>query len=384
MNLRRILMVCEPGEYGVLIYLRKLVAYLQKQHADVALDYLYSSRRGSSQQQELIASIEAQGGHVQDLCIGNGPELRDVAAFWKIGKFISKTRPDLVHAHSSKAGILARALGVLPGYPPVLYSPHGYYGMAGRRGLKTKFFNGLETVFGHLGCTHNVSDYERNFGIETLRLPADRLVTIVSGINRRVFSPVDAARKLELRRTLGLPETGKLLVTVGRDGYEKNQAAIYEALPKALAEPARFFAHAGWGAQELRESLDSATKAKVFTFPYLEQPQELLQAADGFIMTSRSEAFGLAAFEALCCGLPLIVTATTGLLTLRELKAAIVRWLPNPTEVPTITDAIVSAIDDWASSPSVDTTKQVEEAATYFDEDVQFGKLFALYQKLVE
>lgn len=382
MSLRRILMVCEPGEYGVLIYLRKLVAYLQEHHKGVSIDYVYSSRRGSSQQKELIASIREKGGDTLDLNIGNGPEMRDIPAFLALGRFIRKTSPDLIHAHSSKAGILSRAWAVFPGWSPVLYSPHGYYGMARRKGVKTHFFNALESIFGRLGCTHNVSEYERAFGIDTLGLPPDRLVTIVSGINRSTFCPVNPAQKLALRRKLGLPEVGKLLVTVGRDGYEKNQLAIYQALPRALAAPARFFAHAGWGSSELRASLDPQTKDKVFTYSYLDRPEELLQAADGFIMTSRSEAFGLAAFEALCCGLPLIVTATTGLLTLRDLKHANVRWLSNPAEVNSITDEIVSAIEDWAIAPETDEVAQVAEAALHFDEAAQFDKVFALYQKL--
>lgn len=382
MSLTRILMVCEPGEYGVLIYLRKLIGYLQRHHPEVALDYLYSSRRGSEQQRELVASVEARGGRVLDLKVGNGPEPGDVRALLQTGQIIAETRPSLVHAHSSKAGILARAQALRPGFPPVIYSPHGYYGMAARGGMRTRFFNALETVFGRIGYTHNVSEYERSFGIETLKLSPDRLFTIVSGINRSVFHPVDGTRKAELRRKLGLPETGKLLVTVGREGYEKNQTAIYQALPRALGKPGRYFAHAGWGSDQLRQSLDLQTRERVFTFTYLDQPQELLQAADGFIMTSRSEAFGLAAFEAVCCGLPVIATATTGLLTLRDLKAATVRWLPNPAVAGVITDEVVSAIEEWADAPPIDPLAQVAEAAALFDETVQFDKLFQLYQKL--
>jgi len=382
MSLTRILMVCEPGEYGVLIYLRKLIGYLQQHHPEVALDYLYSSRRGSEPQRELIASVEARGGRVLDLKVGNGPEPGDAQALRQTGKVIAETKPSLVHAHSSKAGILARAQALRPGFPPVIYSPHGYYGMAARGGMKTRVFNALETIFGRIGYTHNVSEYERGFGIETLKLPPERLFTVVSGINRSMFHPVDGGRKAELRRKLGLPETGKLLVTVGREGYEKNQTAIYQALPKVLGKPDRYFAHAGWGSEELRQELDPQTREKVFTFTYLDQPQELLQSADGFIMTSRSEAFGLAAFEAICCGLPVIATATTGLLTLSDLKAASVRWLPNPAEAGAITDEVVAAIEDWAQAPANDPSAQVAEAARLFDETVQFDKLFQLYQKL--
>ncbi|MEK7381960.1 MAG: glycosyltransferase, partial [Elusimicrobiota bacterium] len=52
--------------------------------------------------------------------------LNDLAAFWKLYRLLRREKPDVVHAHSSKAGVLARAAAWLAGVPRIYYSPHAY------------------------------------------------------------------------------------------------------------------------------------------------------------------------------------------------------------------------------------------------------------------
>jgi len=52
--------------------------------------------------------------------------LKDLLAFWKLYRLIRKEKPDVVHAHSSKAGVLARLAARLAGVKKIYYSPHGY------------------------------------------------------------------------------------------------------------------------------------------------------------------------------------------------------------------------------------------------------------------
>lgn len=49
---------------------------------------------------------------------------RDLLSLWRLVSCIRAVRPDVVHAHSSKAGALARMAGALCGLP-VVYTPHG-------------------------------------------------------------------------------------------------------------------------------------------------------------------------------------------------------------------------------------------------------------------
>ena len=52
--------------------------------------------------------------------------LKDLAALIRLYTFFKRERPDVVHVHSSKAGVLARFAGWGSGIKKIFYSPHGY------------------------------------------------------------------------------------------------------------------------------------------------------------------------------------------------------------------------------------------------------------------
>jgi glycosyltransferase involved in cell wall biosynthesis len=314
--------------------------------------------------------------------VSNAPAPADLAALQGITGLVRRVRPDVIHAHSSKAGALARGLRFLGMAPPVLYSPHGYYGMSLRGGLKEKMFNGIEGLLGRREWTHNISIHERTFARDVLRLPVERTLLIFSGVDLDRFSSVSPERRAELRRSLGLPAEARLLVTLGRDVFEKNYADLYAALRRVLPElPNVHFAHAGNGAVELKAGLGESLQSRATAFPFLDDPEHLLQAADGFVLPSRTEAFGLAAFEALGCGLPVILTSTMGFLTLKELGFSGIRWVPNPAECGSVAAELGEAIRDWAGARNEPPPDRAG-LERWFRSSHQFEKLTGVYRAL--
>ena len=380
----RVLMVSEPGRYGVLMFVRNLIGHLHAECPEVLVDYAYSSERGSRDSDELVAAVQARGGEVFDMKVGSMPGIGDVRAARGILDLVRRRRPDVVHAHSSKAGALVRGLALLPGFPPVIYSPHGYYGMSLRGGMKDRGFNAIESALGRRGWTHNVSIHEREFAREVLKLPPEKLLLVFSGVDLDRFRPATPEEKRARREELGLPAEGRLLVTLGRDVYEKNYGDLYRALDRVLPElPGVFFAHAGGGATELRDGLGATAQARTKAYTFLDCPDKLLQAADGFVLVSRSEAFGLVAYEALGCGLPLILTGTMGLLSLKSLGFPGVDWIPNPADHGDVSREIGEAIRRWAAGDSGEMPTRTE-IRRWFDSRVQFGKLVRAYRSLAE
>lgn len=382
-NARRILMVCEPGCYGVLMYVRSLIRHLHAAHPGLIVDYAFSRRRGSPELEDLVAEVAARGGQTLDLAVGNAPERADLVATRRLRELIGRHRPDVIHAHSSKAGALVRLLAWTPGFPPILYTPHGYYGMSRRGGNRDRVFNAIESLLGRFGRTHNVSIHEHAFARNQLRVPAGRALLIFAGVDLARFRPASPAEKAAARCALGLPAEGRLLVTVGRDAYEKNYADLYAALADVLPGAGWHFAHAGEGAVERRAALPPAARAAATAIPFLADPETLYRAADGFVLVSRSEAFGLAAYEAAACGLPLLLTATMGLLSLRQLGVPGIRWLPNPAEHGDISGVIAGALREWAGDPAP-RVERAPQIARWFDERVQFDKLARVYAALAD
>ncbi|HUY66648.1 MAG TPA: glycosyltransferase [Acidimicrobiales bacterium] len=152
-----------------------------------------------------------------------------------------------------------------------------------------------------------------------------RIRIVAPGVDHAFFGPGD---RKQARRALGLPETGPLLLFVGRIQPLKGAAVAVRTLaalgrdhadarlvvvggpsgPRGGAEVDRLLALVG----EL-----GLGQRVVFVPP---RPHELLstyyRAADVCLVPSRSESFGLVALEAAACGAPVVASDVGGLRSL--------------------------------------------------------------------
>ena len=138
----KVLIVVEPGVDGVFRHVEGLCQYLFSQQVEVHL--AYSSLRGSDGLKTLVEAVRNRGGQTLDMRTGNAPCLADMRAFIKLRGLARKVRPDVIHAHSSKAGVLGRTLALAGIKAGFFYTAHAYYGLSGARSRKISFFNWIE------------------------------------------------------------------------------------------------------------------------------------------------------------------------------------------------------------------------------------------------
>jgi glycosyltransferase involved in cell wall biosynthesis len=381
----RLLMVSEPGRDGVFSVVNSIIRQILERHPEITVDLAYSSRRSGESLKELIALLEERGGRTLDLNVGNAPSPADFKALLALLRFTRERSHQLVHAHSSKAGALARIAHFLTPFssPPVLYTPHAYYGMGKFGGIKERLFDFIEALLGHIGITLCTSPDERDFALQELHLPASRLQVIDNGIDTELFAPADAQTKAEARAALSLPVSGKLLVTIGRDSPQKNYEPLYSVLETMLPGGDWNFAHAGAGAPELRARLSPVAQAHCFAFHHLDTIPLFLKAADGFVMTSRYEGLSLAMLQALSTGLPMFLTNAPGFRFLKELGFDQIIWLPDPENITPLEESLRVALQQWASQPPQISLQQRELAEHYFSQPKQIEKLVALYREIL-
>lgn len=126
------------------------------------------------------------------------------------------------------------------------------------------------------------------------------------GVDTAVFTP--AHRDAALRKRLAIDASTRLLVYCGRFAAEKNLPVLYEALRLLGARYVLLLAGAG--------VLPSATPANVRVLPYIGDRRRLaalLGGCDAFVHAGDQETFGLAALEAMACGLPVVAARAGGL-----------------------------------------------------------------------
>jgi glycosyltransferase involved in cell wall biosynthesis len=309
----RVLHALEPGSDGVFRHVERLIYQQSSRGLFIAL--AFSSKRSSDQLKALVRKVEELGGPAYDLRVGNTPELRDASALVNFIRLVRSFSPDLIHCHSSKAGILGRVAGALTGVPAV-YTPHAYYSMRPNAGLASVIFNRIERRCAGLGHTINVSQDEAVYARECLGVKPDRQSVIPNAVDSDVFRPASAEEMKQNRLAHGIPADGIIIGTLGRFCYQKDPLTLYRAF-ELVARHRRnvYLAHLGSG--ELAEECEKWIKnagltSRILRSDYSSEPSEFYRLLDAFVMSSRYEGLSFAVLEAMATNLPLVLTDVPG------------------------------------------------------------------------
>ena len=308
MSRRRILIVSEPMEYGVLSYLERLLDGLDRSRWEPA--FAFSPHRMAPQAHRLVARLEHEGVRLCRLRFRRGFGPGDVATGAQLAAETRAFRPDVMHVHSTKAGVLgrlvARALGV-----PVLYTPHGtswhYTGrLVGRVQLA------LERTLRRVtdGLLSVCPEEARAFVGEVGFIPAQVRV-IRNGVPVPSRSALVAGRD-DVRTMLGIAPGETWAVFVGRLTREKGLDVLRRALERPVALDGLVVVGDGADRPAL-EAQASATAVPVRFVGYHEDVSGFLAASDVFVQPSRSEGLPFALLEAMAHGVPVVCTTVGGM-----------------------------------------------------------------------
>jgi glycosyltransferase involved in cell wall biosynthesis len=375
----RVAVVSEPGLDGVFRHVEGLTRFLLAKGQ--AVDLVYSSVRGSDRLKRLCDDVQKAGGSAVDLCVGNAPQLGDAQAIAKLVSLVRQSKPDVIHGHSSKAGILGRATGVLTGVPTV-YTPNAYYGMGKQAGARAALFNGLERLFAGLGHTVNVSEDEAVFARQRLGVRPTRQHVVPNAVDTSVFKPALAEEKKRWRLAKGLPADAVIVGTLGRLSYQKDPVTLYRAFEMfARHRPAVYLAHLGTGelARDCKEWIgQSGLSSRILRIEYSPEPSEFYRALDAFVLSSRYEGLSFAVLEALATNLPLVLTEVPGNRDFLRLGLSHLRTAP--AEKPAaLAQAIGECLDSLGNGTSCNH-RQI--AVERFSEEACFGRILDLYRQL--
>ena len=167
---------------------------------------------------------------------------KDFKAIPEVKKIADEVKPDIIHLHSSKAGVIGR-IAFNGNEVPLFYTPHGYsFLMENYKPAKRAIFKIIETVFAKRNCTTISCSYGEHQ--ETLKLT--RKATYVNnGINT-----AELKRMLETVEKVDHPFT---VFTLGRICYQKNPT-LFNAIAENMPD-----VHFLWiGDGELRDELKSS------------------------------------------------------------------------------------------------------------------------------
>ncbi|MFJ3439895.1 glycosyltransferase family 4 protein [Streptomyces sp. NPDC086081] len=254
----------------------------------------------------LAARLAALGAQVRPWAATRAPGPSLGGEVRRLAGIVADVRPDLVHAHSAKAGLAGRL--AVRGRIPTVFQPHawsfeavGGTTAALARGWERWGARWAERVI----C---VSEAERRRG-ETAGVRG-RWTVVPNGIDVERFRPAAA----DTVRARLLPDAGPgapLVVCVGRLCRQKGQDVLLTAWESVLREvPQARLVLVGDGPDQGR--LRALAPPSVRFAGDVADVVPWYQAADLVVLPSRWEGMALAPLEAMACGRPVVVTDVGG------------------------------------------------------------------------
>ena len=244
----------------------------------------------------------------------------DIPAYFQIKNILRELKPEIVHTHSAKAGILGRyAAHSLKGkwgagLPKIVHGIHGLAFHPYQNAMLNKFYIAVEKAAAkRTDFFVSVADAMTNQSLAAGIGSPDKYATAYSAIEEDDFlRPISDEQKKQFRQKYAIPEDSIVLVTIARLFHLKGHEFIIESA-KALASrfPNVIWLFVGDGilAEKYKKWIDGLGLGHRFRFAGLLPPKMMpmvLQSSDILVHCSLREGLARTLPQAMLCGRPAI------------------------------------------------------------------------------
>lgn len=363
----KVLYVVEPAIGGVERYVETLLKYTD--HNQVENILICSQNYDEAKMKKIADKV---------ILIRMKHEINayaDFKAIRAIHHYIKQIKPDIIYAHSSKAGALARIadLGIKN---KVIYNPHGWAFNMQQSAKKKEMYKWVEKILAHF-CDKIIciSDAEKKSALREKICKSDKLQVIYNGID---LEEINNTTPIE-RAGLGISSDAFVVGMVGRLSKQKSPDIFVKAA-KLIKEkiPNAYFLMVGDG--ELRNQIEGMVQqygldSSFLITGWVDNPTAYMKIMDVGMLLSRWEGFGLVLPEYMACGVPIIATdvdaipniikdGVNGLLVLpgdlSEIASSVIKiWLDNKVKQNLIKNNFVDVKKKYNSKRVVTQTLQI-------------------------
>jgi glycosyltransferase involved in cell wall biosynthesis len=285
----------------------------------------------------LMMRARAEGIRCHPLRIRNAI---DIAAAVRLRAILQREHFDLVHFHTSRAHSMAPMVRSYASAAVVTrrmdYRPNRLF-------APLLFNHSVDRVIAiSTGVAHS---------LEAAGVDRNHITTISSGVDIDRFHLPTAPEREQSRASLGVSPDQIAVVAIGaletRKGHRFLVKAATLLAQRSDSMPALRYFIAGDGS--IRSDLERQIAQlrcgdRVTMLGRINNPSELLHGSDIFVMPSLQEGLGVAALEAMSCGLPVVASNVGGLADLIE------HDLTGLQVEPARSDQLASAIGRLAAS----------------------------------
>lgn len=261
---------------------------------------------------ETLAELSAEGCRVHEVpMVRSIRPLLDARHLRRLEDLLREVQPDLVHTHSSKAGVLGRLASLRTGVGRRVHTPHTlaflFAEMFGP--LKRRLFFQIERSLARgTDAMVAVSESEARTFAGSGVVDPDRVRVVPNGVDP---APYDGAAPADLA-ALGLDPARPTAAVIGLLNVAKGQDLALEALARHPELQLLLVGH-GETEAELRGLAERLGVADRVAFAgFRADVPELLAAVDLLLLPSRWEGMPYIVLEAMASGLPVAATPVDG------------------------------------------------------------------------
>jgi glycosyltransferase involved in cell wall biosynthesis len=236
----------------------------------------------------------------------------DLGALARVRQLIRAHRTEVLHSHNAVAHYLAVLASLGLGVGKVINTRHGMAGM--------QRWNRAEMLYraslARTDAVAMVCAAACDGALEHRLVPRRKLRVVPNGLRVQEFAVASPAARERLRQALGLPPQARVIGTVGRLNWAKDQASLIRAFSRVRAAlPDSVLVLIGGG--RLRRELEACAREEgvagaVRFLGERDDVRELLQGLDVFVLSSVSEGYSMALLEASATALPIVATDVGG------------------------------------------------------------------------
>jgi len=244
----------------------------------------------------------------------------DIGAYFQIKKLLNHLKPDIVHTHSAKAGILARFAGYAlrdkwaPNRPAVIHTIHGLAFHPYQNQLLNKFYIAVEKAAAKkTDAFICVADAMTNQALAAGIGRAEQFTTAYSAIEEDDFlTPIPQQQLSEFRNKYQIPEDAVVLVTIARLFMLKGHDFIIESakqLSKKFDNAVWLFVGDGNLSEQYKNQVRDLGLDEKIKFTGLLPPSQIplaIQACDILVHCSLREGLARTLPQAMLCAKPAV------------------------------------------------------------------------------
>lgn len=337
----------------------------------------------------LVGEAEREGAQMTHLRRIGQPvkPVTDARALTDLSRIVREFRPEIIHSHTAKAGMLARTAAMFaPGPRPILvhtFHGHvleGYFGSA-----KSAAFTRIERVLAKrtdalIGVSQATVDDLIRLGVAE----PSRFRVVPLGLALEQFSAIDPGMRAGARAKLAISESDVLCTFVGRIVPIKRVDLLLEALSLAHARDDRvklLVVGDGESRPELeRQAARLGIAAAVSFVGYRSDLAALWAASDIAVLSSANEGTPVSLIEAGAAAVPAVATDVGGV---RETVSPEASVIAAPGNAEALAEGILSFAGDANRRKHAGRVAR-EFALSRFDASQLINRIDGLYGELLD